>query len=211
MIRVIVADDHHLVRDALQRYLATASDVEIVGDARTGREAVERALETKPDVAVLDINMPEMDGITATQQIRERLPDTGVIILSAYDERRYVVDAVRAGARGYVLKTRDAEHIMRAVHLVADGHMVIDEDLVGYVAEELRAAKRRDAAVQELTARELDILKLLASGSTNREIGEALFVSIDTVKTHLEHIFQKLGTSDRTAAVAEAFRRRLID
>lgn len=211
MIRVVVADDHHLVREGLRRFLSTAVDIEVLAEASTGAEAVQLVAEHLPDVGVLDINMPELDGIAATRRIRERSPDTRVIILSAYDERRYVVEAVRAGASGYLLKTRDAAHLMNAVRMVAEGHMVIDPDLVVFVAEELRAARLDDAAVMELTPRELDILQQLASGATNREIGERLFVSIDTVKTHLGHISQKLGTSDRTAAVAEAFRRRLID
>ncbi len=211
MITVVVADDHHLVREGLRRFLSTGVDIEVLAEASTGAEAVELVAEHRPAVGVLDINMPELDGISATRRIRERSPDTRVIILSAYDERRYVVEAVRAGASGYLLKTRDAAHLMNAVRMVAEGHMVIDPDLVIFVAEELRAARREDPAVLELTPRELDILQQLASGATNREIGERLFVSIDTVKTHLEHISQKLGTSDRTAAVAEAFRRRLID
>ncbi|MEX2457397.1 MAG: response regulator transcription factor [Actinomycetota bacterium] len=211
MIRVVVADDHHLVREGLRRFLSTAVDIEVLGEASTGAEAVELVAEHRPTIGVLDINMPELDGISATRRIRERSPETRVIILSAYDERRYVVEAVRAGASGYLLKTRDASHLMNAVRMVAEGHMVIDPDLVVFVAEELRAARRQDPAVMELTPKELEVLQQLASGATNREIGERLFVSIDTVKAHLGHISQKLGTSDRTAAVAEAFRRRLID
>lgn len=210
-IRVIVADDHPSVREGLRRFLGTAEDVEVLGEAKTGAEAI-RLVEThRPDVAILDINMPEPDGIRATRELRALVPDTGVIILSAYDERHYVVEAVRAGAKGYILKTRDADHLLHAVRVVARGHLVIDPDLAVALAEELSAVRRRDPSAEELTPREIEVLQQLAFGATNREIGERLFVSVDTVKTHLEHIFQKLGTNDRTAAVAAALRRRLID
>jgi DNA-binding NarL/FixJ family response regulator len=211
VIRVVVADDHHLVREGLRRFLETADDVTVLGEAKDGREAADMVVEHRPDVAILDINMPPMDGIRATREIRERAPDTSVIILSAYDERHYVVEAVRAGARGYVLKTRDADHLLHAVRMVARGNLVIDPDLVMAVAEELSAVRRKDPKAEELTKREIEVLQLLAFGHTNKDIGDRLFVSIDTVKTHLDHIFRKLGASDRTAAVAEAFRRRLIE
>ncbi|HJV05162.1 MAG TPA: response regulator transcription factor, partial [Actinomycetota bacterium] len=128
-----------------------------------------------------------------------------------HDDRRLMVDAVRAGARGYVLKARDADHLVRSVRLVADGHLVIDPDLVSVLAEELSETPSRDRPAETLTDRELEILQLLAFGYTNKDIGERLYISPDTVKTHLEHVYQKLGASDRTAAVAEAFRRRLIE
>jgi DNA-binding NarL/FixJ family response regulator len=126
-------------------------------------------------------------------------------------DRQFVVEAVRAGARGYVLKARDAEHLIQTVRLVAGGNMVIDPQLVVALAEELSTAKERDRRAETLTAREIEVLQLLAFGHTNRDIAERLYISPDTVKTHLEHIFEKLGASDRTAAVAEALRRRLIE
>ena len=210
-IKVTIADDHSLVRQGLRRYLESAEGIEIVGEASTGREAVALVERVKPDVAVCDIRMPDMDGIQAAKEIRDRAPDVRVVILTAYDERHFVVEAVRAGARGYVLKSREAEHLIQAVRLVADGNLVIDPDLVVAVADELSAAKQRDRSAETLTERELEILQLLAFGYTNRDIGKKLFISPDTVKTHLEHIFQKLGANDRTAAVAEALRRRLIE
>ena len=125
-------------------------------------------------------------------------------MLTAYDDRQFVVEAVRSGARGYVLKARDAEHLIQTVRLVAGGNMVIDPQLVVALAEELSTAKERDRKAETLTAREIEVLQLLAFGHTNRDIAERLYISPDTVKTHLEHIFEKLGASDRTAAVAEA-------
>ena len=210
-IKVLIADDHSLVRQGLRRYLDMADDIEVVGEAANGEEAISLVEKAKPDIVLLDIRMPEMDGLEAARKIRERFPSVGAIMLTAYDDRQFVVEAVRAGARGYVLKARDAEHLIQTVRLVAGGNMVIDPQLVVALAEELSQAKERDRRAETLTAREIEVLQLLAFGHTNRDIAEKLFISPDTVKTHLEHIFEKLGASDRTAAVAEALRRRLIE
>ena len=212
-IKVIIADDHSLVRQGLRRYLEMAGDIDVIGEAANGFEVL-KLMENgagQPDIALLDIRMPEMDGLEAARRIRQQHPSVGVIMLTAYDDRQFVVEAVRAGARGYVLKARDAEHLIQTVRLVAGGNMVIDPQLVVALAEELSTAKERDRKAETLTAREVEVLQLLAFGHTNKDIAEQLFISPDTVKTHLEHIFEKLGTSDRTAAVAEALRRRLIE
>ena len=158
-----------------------------------------------------DVQTKAMNELHFARRIRQQHPDVGVIMLTAYDDRQFVVEAVRAGARGYVLKARDAEHLIQTVRLVAGGNMVIDPQLVVALAEELTDAKERDRKAETLTAREVEVLQLLAFGHTNKDIAEQLYISPDTVKTHLEHIFEKLGTSDRTAAVAEALRRRLIE
>lgn len=210
-IKVVIADDHSLVRQGLRRYLELAGDIEIVGEAATGAEVIAEVERQSPDVALLDIRMPDMDGLEAAATIGGKYPDVGVIMLTAYDDRQFVVDAVRAGARGYVLKARDAEHLTQTVRLVAAGNLVIDPNLVVVLADELSTAKQHDRKAETLTGRELEILQLLAMGHTNRDIAGQLFISPDTVKTHLEHIYQKLGATDRTAAVAEAMRRRLIE
>jgi NarL family two-component system response regulator LiaR len=210
-IKVVIADDHSLVRQGLRRYLELAGDIEIVGEAATGAEVIAEVERQTPDVALLDIRMPDMDGLEAAATIGGKFPDVGVIMLTAYDDRQFVVDAVRAGARGYVLKARDAEHLTQTVRLVAAGNLVIDPNLVVVLADELSTAKERDRKAETLTGREVEILQLLAMGHTNRDIAGKLFISPDTVKTHLEHIYQKLGATDRTAAVAEAMRRRLIE
>jgi two-component system, NarL family, response regulator LiaR len=212
-ISVVIADDHSLVRQGLRRYLEMAGDIDVLGEASNGNEVL-RMIDNgigEPDIVLLDIRMPEMDGLETARRIRVRHPKVGIIILTAYDDRQFVVEAVRAGARGYVLKARDAEHLIQTVRLVAGGNMVIDPQLVVALAEELSGASERDRKSETLTARELEVLQLLAFGHTNKDIAEQLFISPDTVKTHLEHIFEKLGTSDRTAAVAEALRRRLIE
>jgi two-component system, NarL family, nitrate/nitrite response regulator NarL len=210
-IKVVLGDDHTLVRQGLHRAITQTDDIEVVGEAASGTELLRVVKETEPDIAILDIRMPEMDGIEAARHITGDRPEIGIVMLTAYDDRQFVVEAVRAGAKGYVLKTRDAEHLLRTVRLVAEGNMVIDPDLVVAVADELSAAQKGERSAETLTERELEILQLLAFGYTNKEIAGRLFVSPDTVKTHLEHIYQKLGASDRTAAVAEAMRRRLIE
>jgi DNA-binding NarL/FixJ family response regulator len=210
-ITVVLGDDHALVRQGLRRSMEAAGDIEVLGEAATGAEAVRLVTEMGPDIAVVDIRMPEMDGIEAARRIGEDAAGTRVIMLTAYDDRHFVVEAVRAGARGYVLKTRDADHLVQAVRLVAAGNMVIDPELVVALADELSSAHDRDRTAETLTERELEVLQLLAFGYTNRDIGRRLFISPDTVKTHLEHIYQKLGASDRTSAVAEAFRRQLVE
>jgi DNA-binding NarL/FixJ family response regulator len=210
-IRVVLGDDHTLVRQGLRRFIESADGIEVLGEASTGADMVRLAEEIEPDVVVLDIRMPEIDGIEAARQITARLPATRVVMLTAYDDRHFVVEAVRAGAKGYVLKSKDAEHLLQAVRLVHQGHMVIDPELVVALADELAVAKDRDAGAEALTEREVEVLQLLAFGYTNRDIGQRLYISPDTVKTHLEHIYQKLGANDRTAAVAEAFRRSLVE
>ena len=210
-IKVVIADDHSLVRQGLRRYLDMAEDIDVVGEASNGEEAIALVEKASPDIVLLDIRMPGVDGLEAARAIRDKHPDVGVIMLTAYDDRQFVVEAVRAGARGYVLKARDAEHLIQTVRLVAGGNMVIDPQLVVALAEELSTVKERDRKAETLTAREIEVLQLLAFGHTNRDIAEKLYISPDTVKTHLEHIFEKLGASDRTAAVAEALRRRLIE
>jgi two-component system response regulator DegU len=212
-IKVVIADDHSLVRQGLRRYLEMAGDIQVVGEASNGREVLTMMGDGvgEPDIVLLDIRMPEMDGLEAARRIKQLHPSVGVIMLTAYDDRQFVVEAVRAGARGYVLKARDAEHLIQTVRLVAGGNMVIDPQLVVALADELSQAKDRDRRAETLTAREIEVLQLLALGHTNNDIEEQLFISTDTVKNNLEHIFEKLGASDRTAAVAEALRRRLIE
>lgn len=210
-IRVVIADDHSIVRQGLRKYLDGAGGIEVVGEGSTGAEAVTLVEQHRPDIAVLDIQMPEMDGIQAASEIHERFPEVGIVMLSAFDDRRYIAEAIRSGARGYVLKVREAERLVQTIRLVAEGNLIIDPQLVVAVAEELAESRARGQSTEALTDRELEVLQLLGFGHTNRDIGAKLYISPDTVKTHLEHIYQKLGTSDRTAAVAEGLRRRLIE
>ena len=206
-VRLVIADDHTLVRQGLRQFLEMAGDIEVLGEASTGHEVLALVEKDPPDVVLLDLRMPEMDGLEVARRIQDEHPDVGVMMLSAYDYRQFVVEAVRAGARGYILKSMDAEQLIQAVHLVATGNMVFDPAL----AEELTRSREREERGDVLTAREIEVLQLLAFGHSNRDIAARLDISAETVKTHLEHIFRKLGTSDRTAAVAEALRRRVIE
>lgn len=211
-IKVLIADDHTLVRQGIRQYLEMAGDIEVVGEAADGAEVLTLLQDegSRPDVALVDLRMPGMDGVETCRRIRDEFPDVEVVMLSAYDDRQFVVESVRAGARGYVLKTRDAEDLIQTVRLVAGGNLVIDPQLVVALAEELSHVKERNRKAETLTARELEVLQLLAFGRTNKDIAEELDLAPDTVKTHLTHIFEKLGASDRTAAVAEALRRHII-
>src|SRR6187431_3445744 len=147
-----------------------ADGIDVVGEAANGKELLDLVAAEDPDIALVDIRMPEMDGLEAARKIREKHEGVGVIMLTAYDDRQFVVEAVRAGARGYVLKARDAEHLIQTVRLVAGGSMVIDPQLVVALAEELSQAKERDRRAETLTARELEVLQLLAFGHTTRDI-----------------------------------------
>jgi len=212
-VTVLIADDHALVRQALRTYLEAEADFHVIGEASDGREVLGMVAEGThpPNVVLLDVRMPEMGGLETARRILAQHPGVAVIMLSAYDEHELVVEAVRAGALGYVLKNQDAAHLIRAVRLVSQGNMVIDPNVVAALAEGLSSVRDADRRAQTLTIRELEVLQHLASGEQNREIAEALFCSLDTVKTHVEHIFDKLGASDRTAAVAEALRRHIIE
>lgn len=211
VIKVGIADDHPLARQGLVQLLETVDDLVVVGEASDGSEALElvEVPDAEPDIILLDVRMPDIDGLEVARRIAERHPDVGIIMLSAYDDRKYMESAVRAGARGYVLKTADGEKLIRTVRLVASGHMVIDPQLVGVLGEGPDA--RLTVLSRGLTDRELEVLALLADGFTNKRVAENLGISTKTVNAHLGHIFQKLGVTDRTSAVAAALRRRVIE
>ncbi|MEX0650758.1 MAG: response regulator transcription factor, partial [Actinomycetota bacterium] len=174
-IKVAIADDHSLVRQGLRRYLEMADGIEVVGEAADGKELIALIGEDPPDIALVDIRMPEMDGLEAARAIRDQWPEIGVIMLTAYDDRQFVVEAVRSGARGYVLKARDAEHLIQTVRLVAGGNMVIDPQLVVALAEVLSTAKERDRKAETLTAREIEVLQ--ARVETLRDVGDHVDVA----------------------------------
>jgi DNA-binding NarL/FixJ family response regulator len=202
-IRVLLADDHSIVRQGVRQLLESAKDIQVVAEAGDGEEA--RALIEKhlPDVAVLDIQMPKASGIEVTRWLRAHLPQIGVLILTAYDDDPYVMAVLQAGANGYVLKTANADDLIRAVHDVHEGKSALDPAITKKLMSNI--FKRTDAKpVEPLTDRELDVLRLAAKGYTNKAIGIQLNISDRTVQGHLAHIFAKMQANSRTEAVMRA-------
>jgi len=211
-IRVLVADDQRVVRDGLTMLVGLIDGVEVVGTAADGIEAVACAQRERPDVVLMDLRMPQLDGAEATRQIRATLPETQVLVLTTYSDDESLFPALRAGARGYLTKDATAEEIEQAIRALAAGRTHLDpavqERLVAAVLES--APARDDVAPDELTPREAEVLKLIATGLSNAEIAAALVVSDATVKTHVNHIFSKTGARDRAQAVNYAFRHGLV-
>jgi DNA-binding NarL/FixJ family response regulator len=206
-IRVVVADDHKVVRAGIRELLSDEPDIVVVGEARDGREAVELALAQRPHVVVMDINMPELSGVEATRQIRAAAPEVRVLVLTAYQDDPYIYGLLDAGAAGYILKTAEGQEIVRAVRATAAGQSAIDPA----VAPRLIARLIRPAPQAEtLTERELAVLRLAARGQTNKQIGAALQISDRTVQNHLANIYAKLGVASRTEAVTVGLQRNLI-
>lgn len=204
-VRVVIADDHPVVRDGLRALLDAESDIEVVGEAADGDDAVLLADRERPDLVLVDLRMPRTDGVAATARIRERHPATHVLVLTTYDTDADILRAVEAGATGYLLKDAAREDLLRAVRGAARGETVLAPQVASRLVGRVRAG-----GVEPLSAREIEVLELVAAGSTNRAIADALYISEATVKTHLLHVFRKLGVDDRTAAVTVAVERGII-
>ena len=208
-VRVVVADDHPLYREGVVRALSGSGQVEIVAEAEDGRAALAVIVEHKPDVALLDYKLPELDGVAVTHAVvRDGLP-TRVLLLSAFTESGVVYKALETGAAGFVPKEARREQIVDAVLACARGENVLPSDLASGLVSEIRLRAVDDAPA--LTERESEILRLIASGKSLPDIAGELFLGVTTVKTHVQHLYEKLGVSDRAAAVAEAMRRGLIE
>lgn len=211
MIRILLADDHALFRQGLKSLLETEDDLRVIGEAQTGREAVRYAADTKPDVILMDIQMPELDGVKATQSILEINPNANVIILTMYRQDSYVFEAVKAGARGYLLKDVDSTTLIAAIHQIYEGGTLLDPEMAKNVLEDFRVKKESlpDENRGDLTEREAAILRLLAQGSSNQEIALKLNISEKTVRNRLSEIFAKLQLNNRTQAALYAIREGL--
>ncbi len=208
-IRVLLADDHHIVRAGIRQLLESAQDIHVIAEAGDGEEAQSLIQHHKPDVAVLDIQMPKASGIEVTRWVRSHLPEVGVLILTAYDDEPYVMAVLQAGANGYVLKTAKTEELIQAVHDVYEGKSALDPSVTQKLMSSL--FKRPDKTpVEPLTDRELDVLRLAAKGFTNKAIGVQLTISDRTVQGHLAHIFAKLQANSRTEAVMRGVSLGLI-
>jgi two-component system nitrate/nitrite response regulator NarL len=208
-IRVVVADDHPLYRQGLAETISRRGDLELVGEAGSGGDALELIRELNPDVAVIDMKMPGLGGMEVARAVLEADVATRVLFLSGYVEGATVYEAVQAGARGYISKDHDAEMICEAIAAVAGGQMVMAPEAQEAIAKEIRL--RTKDAPSSLSQREQEILGMTAEGKSAAEIADRLYLSPATVKTHLQRVYQKLGVSDRAAAVAEALRRGVLD
>jgi len=205
VIRLLIVDDHPVVRTGLLGMLAGEDDFEVVGEARDGAEAVDRAAVLEPDVVLMDLRMPNLDGVSATEQIRARQPQTQVLVLTTYDTDSDILRALDVGAVGCLLKDAPREELFRAVRAAARGESVLAPAVLARLMGRMRAP-----AAEALSAREVEVLSLVARGAANKEVARTLFISETTVKTHLSHIFTKLGVDDRTAAVTVALNRGIL-
>jgi DNA-binding NarL/FixJ family response regulator len=212
-IRVVVADDQSMVRAGFRRLLAAEDGIDVVAEAANGLEAVEKAARFEPTVVLMDIRMPELDGLEATRRILAADPAARVLILTTFDLDEYVYEALRAGASGFVLKDDPPEQLIAAVRTVAAGDALLSPAVTKRVISEFVRAPRPEPPPQlaELTEREAEILKLIATGLSNAEIGAQLFISETTVKTHVTHILQKLNLRDRVQAVVLAHQTGLLE
>ncbi len=211
-IRLLVADDHTMVRQGLTQICGAEPDMEVVGQAADGQEACRLAGLVQPDVVVMDINMPVLDGVQATRHISETSPRIGVIILTMYRQDQYVFEAIKAGARAYLLKDADSDELLRAIRAVAAGEALLDSGIALKMIEEFRRLQSDPVGadgITQLTERELDILRLVAQGLDNNEIGDRLGLSEKTVRNRLTVIFEKLHVNNRTQAALYALRRGL--
>jgi DNA-binding NarL/FixJ family response regulator len=204
-IRVLIADDHPVVRDGLSGMFAADPDFVVVGEAADGSEALRLAQVAKPDVILMDLRMPGMDGVTAIAELSRRGSPARVLVLTTYDTDSYVLPAIEAGATGYLLKDAPRDELLRAVRAAAQGQSVLAPSVATRLMSRVRTPEP-----EILSQREREVLGLVAAGTTNREAAARLFISEATVKTHLLHIYAKLGVTDRASAVAEAFNRGLL-
>jgi len=208
-IKVLIVDDHSVVRQGLRMFLALESDIEIVGEASNGQEALTLVAEHNPDVVVMDLLMPVMDGVTATQHIRRNYPDTEVLALTSVLEDAQIINAIRAGAIGYLLKDTQGDELCRAIRAAAAGQVQLSPQVAERLMKEITTPKDPLDEVQ-LTERETDVLRLLAQGKANKEIAQDLYISETTVKTHVSNILMKLGVPSRTQAALYAVRIGLV-
>jgi DNA-binding NarL/FixJ family response regulator len=205
MIRLMIVDDHPVVRDGLRAMLASQPDFQVAGEAADGAVAVKLAAEWSPDVILMDLRMPALDGVTAIRQIRTRQPSARILVLTTYDTDADILPAIEAGATGYLLKDAPRDELFRAIRATAAGKAVLAPAVAARLMVKMRAP-----AEEKLSARELEVLGLVAGGASNSGIAQALHISQATVKSHLLHIFGKLGVADRTAAVTVALQRGVL-
>ena len=212
VIRVLIADDHALVRDGTRELLEREDDIEVVGEAADGEEAVARTLELTPDVVLMDVGLPRCNGVEATRRIKQQLTDTAVLVLTVHDEDAYVFAALEAGAAGYLLKDVPAREVVAAVRAVTQGESVLHPAVTEKVLRRFRGGGGGGAPpALQLTEREHEVLRAAATGRSNKEVASELDISPRTVQEHLRSIFRKLGAASRTEAVVTALQLGILD
>jgi NarL family two-component system response regulator LiaR len=210
-ITVLVVDDHAVVREGVRAFLATQPDLTVVGTAGSGAEALRLAAEHAPDVVLMDLVMPGLDGVETTRRLRQVTPRSQVLVLTSYDQDEHIFPAIRAGARSYLLKEVSSSELAEAIRKVAHGEAVLHPRVAARVIQELHGARRdQPNAFTELSERELDVLKLVAEGRNNADIAERLVISEKTVKSHVSNILDKLHLEDRTQAAVYAWREGVV-
>ncbi len=211
-IRILLADDHTIFRKGLQEIINKQSDMTVVGEAKDGVDAVNKAEELAPDIILMDISMPILDGVKATRLIRDQDEQVGIVMLTMYGGDQYIFEAIKAGAQGYILKDADLDELLKAIRSVHRGVPMIDSSIAGRVLVEFGklTRDRQNQDFLDLSKREIEILQLVAQGATNKDIAQKLFISEHTVRNAISIIFQKLHVNSRTEAVAHALREGLI-
>ncbi|MDI6869853.1 MAG: response regulator transcription factor [Bacillota bacterium] len=218
-VRILVADDHALIREGLRKILELEEDLEVVGESHDGPTTLARARELRPDVVTLDVSMPGMSGLEVARKLREELPEVKIVILTVHDDQACLLDAVRAGGQAYLLKDSEPAHLVEAIRTVHAGGTYFPQEFVSHLVEGYRKVTSEVAAAGEvlakskaqLTEREVEILRLIAQGASNREIAERLFISEKTVKNHVSSLLRKLELEGRTQAAIFALRNRLVE
>ncbi len=209
-IRVLVVDDQAIVRRGVMDILAEHEELEVVGEARDGREGIEKAKELAPDVIVMDLNMPNCNGLEATQALQAEMPEVGILMLTISDKEDDLLDAIRFGARGYLVKNSEPDELVQGVLHTARGGVIVSPSMATMLLGELKAAKEPEPETSNLSPREQEVLQQVAQGSGNKEIAATLFISENTVKTHLRNIMDKLHLANRSQAVAYAIKKGII-
>ena len=215
-IKVLIADDHRVVREGLMAILKTKENIEVVGEAQDGQDAIQKVRTLEPDVILMDVRMPRMGGGEATRQIKREFPHIGIIALTMYDEQQYIFDLVRAGATGYLLKDSESSQIVEAIRAIHRGESLIHPSVASKILAEFsllaqKKGKKPSWEDHDLTEREITVLRLVADGKTNKEIANNLNLSEKTVKNHVRNIFHKLQVYDRTQAAILGIRKGIID
>jgi DNA-binding NarL/FixJ family response regulator len=215
-VQILLAEDHDHVRNGLHRILSLTPTLEVVGEASNGREALELCRTLRPDLVLMDVCMPEMNGLAATRAIKREHPDIAILMLTMYENPDYLFEALEAGAAGYILKDVPVDRLIHAIHRTLNGESPLNQELAMMLLRRLAKERKQNVAVPQkprepLTPREEEVLQLVASGQTNKQIGQTLVISKGTAKVHVEHIIRKLGVSDRTQAAVQAIAMGVVD